>query len=219
MALNLSGCSKFVWKQIGCSGTLSHLQQPERDILKRYGLTSWSELPSVYGAANFKEEHFLAVSDADHHVTIATEIAKQVNRARPVIVFFADTKKLGEFERSSHFRKFTKRECLRETQTHIEKQDVIKKATTAGQVTLSTAVFGRGTDFFCNDRKVIENGGVHVMQTYLSLDNCEEVQIKGRTSRQGQDGSYQLVLNTEDLQEGMGPNGYFDFHHAGCYRS
>jgi hypothetical protein len=37
-----------------------------------------------------------------------------------------------------------------------------------------------------------------VIQTFLSLDICEEVQTKGRTSRQGQDGSYQLILNTED---------------------
>ena len=140
----------------------------------------------------------MAVSDADHHVTIAREITKNIARDRAVIVFFADSQKLSEFEKSSHFRKFTKRECLRETQTHIEKEAVIKKATTAGQVTLSTAVFGRGTDFFCNDRKVIMKGGVHVIQTFLSLDNCEEAQIQGRTSRQGQEGSFGAILNCED---------------------
>ena len=154
-------------------------------------------MPSVYGAANFMEEHFVAVSDADHHVTIAREIGKKRERDRAVIVFFADSKKLKDFERL-HCRKFAKTQCLLETQTHSEKQDVIKRATTAGQVTLTTAVFARGTDFFCNDRKVIHNGGVHVIQTFLSLDVCEEVQTKGRTSRQGQDGSYQLILNTED---------------------
>lgn len=186
-------------KIIGVSGTLSELQQPERQILQGYGLTSCSLMPSVYGAANFTEEHFVAVSDADHHVTIAREIGKKLERDRAVIVFFADSKKLQDFERF-HCRKFAKTQCLLETQTHSEKQDVIKRATTAGQVTLTTAVFARGTDFFCNDRKVIHNGGVHVIQTFLSLDICEEVQTKGRTSRQGQDGSYQLILNTEDLK-------------------
>jgi len=69
-----------------------------------------------------------------------------------------------------------------------------------GQVTLTTAVFGRGTDFFCNDPKLRKNGGVHVLQTFFSLDKAEEVQIQGRTARQGHRGSYSLVLSVEDLE-------------------
>ena len=59
--------------------------------------------------------------------------------------------------------------------------------------------FGRGVDFIINDDKVIANEGVHVIQTFLSLQLSEEVQIKGRCARQGQKGSYSLILSFEDL--------------------
>jgi len=35
---------------------------------------------------------------------------------------------------------------------------------------------------------------VHVIQTFLSEELSEEIQIKGRAARQGQDGSYSMVL-------------------------
>ena len=46
----------------------------------------------------------------------------------------------------------------------IEKEFVTNKAATAGQITLSTAVFGRGTDFFCKDEGLEKDGGVHIIQ-------------------------------------------------------
>jgi preprotein translocase subunit SecA len=44
-------------------------------------------------------------------------------------------------------------------------------------------MFGRGTDFICFDKDVDAAGGVLVIQTFLSEDYSEEVQIKGRTAR------------------------------------
>ncbi len=75
----------------------------------------------------------------------------------------------------------------------------IKMASREGQVTLFTANFARGTDFEVFDPKVKEKG-LGVIQTYLSDELSEEVQTKGRTARQGQKGTYQLVLCMEDLE-------------------
>ena len=47
---------------------------------------------------------------------------------------------------------------LRESQTHDAKECVIKKAATTGKTTFTTAVFGRGADFLCNDPKVHDAG-------------------------------------------------------------
>ena len=47
-----------------------------------------------------------------------------------------------------------------------------------------TDSFGRGTDFIVLNKDINQRGGVHVIQTFLSLDESEEVQIKGRTARQ-----------------------------------
>jgi preprotein translocase subunit SecA len=59
--------------------------------------------------------------------------------------------------------------------------------------------FGRGTDFVCFDDEMDASGGVHVIQTFVSLDVSEEKQIKGRTARQGNQGSYSLVLLDTEL--------------------
>jgi hypothetical protein len=65
---------------------------------------------------------------------------------------------------------------------------------------LLTKAFGRGTDFICYDEQLQFNGGIHVLQTFFSFNQSEEVQIKGRTARQGNKGSFSLVLLDSDLE-------------------
>jgi preprotein translocase subunit SecA len=59
-----------------------------------------------------------------------------------------------------------------------------------------TSYFSRGTDFILEDKNIIEAGGFHVIQTYISKDESDYVQVYGRTARQGKKGSYQMVLHT-----------------------
>ena len=47
----------------------------------------------------------------------------------------------------------------------------------------------------------LANGGVHVLQTFLSEQLSEEIQIKGRTARQGDVGSFSLVLLDKELEK------------------
>jgi hypothetical protein len=42
-------------------------------------------------------------------------------------------------------------------------------------ITLSTAVFGRGTDFICRDQIVEEKGGVHIILTFVPMSQAEFV--------------------------------------------
>ena len=64
-----------------------------------------------------------------------------------------------------------------------------------------TNSFGRGTDFKVTDKSIFEigQGGLHVIQTFLSVDKSEEVQIQGRTARQGDPGSFSLIITVQDL--------------------
>lgn len=63
-----------------------------------------------------------------------------------------------------------------------------------------TASFGRGTDFMVHDKNVIKNGGIHVIQAFLSLEESEEIQIKGRSARQGDFGSYEAIIHEPCLE-------------------
>ncbi len=65
-----------------------------------------------------------------------------------------------------------------------ERDFLIQKSTGSKRLTLLTGSFGKGLDFIVFDAKV-KVKGVAVIQTYLSESISEEIQIMGRTARQG----------------------------------
>jgi uncharacterized protein YegL len=210
-------CGQFSYANIkpkrilGVSGTLEVMSDYEKGVLQKYGVNQYLYIPSVYGKSNF---NFDKVGDgvsieegaSNFFQKITDEISKiATNEKRAVIVFFKDSKRLKEYISSAFYRKLgRKKEILTESKNANEKRFVISKAATAGQITICTAVFGRGTDFFCKDKALEKSGGVHVIQTFLSLDMSEEIQIQGRTSRQGKQGSYKLILLDKDLEDDFG---------------
>ena len=65
-----------------------------------------------------------------------------------------------------NFDQFQQRDdcaILEESLSNEEKKSIITTATYKGRVTLATRKFGRGTDFICKDKSVLEAGGVHVI--------------------------------------------------------
>lgn len=69
----------------------------------------------------------------------------------------------------------------------------------AGAITLAIHSYGRGTDFKCSG-PANQNGGLHVIQTWFSEDPKEEVQIRGRTARNGSPGVYMQVICLDHLK-------------------
>ena len=98
-----------------------------------------------------------------------------------------------ELKEKSHF--------MTEKANDKEKESKVTLASKKGQITLMTRSFGRGTDFICRDENLRKAGGIHVIQTFLSAEKSEEIQIQGRCARQGDDGSYSLVLYNKELEE------------------
>ena len=139
-----------------------------------------------------------------YHQSIADQIKKATDKGGAALVFFEDDDRLLDFRRSSHWRDIRNGLVL-DSRTKKDNRDyIIRKAATSRQVTIATAPFGRGTDFFMKDRKLEESGGMVVVQTFLSCEKSEETQIKGRTARQGKSGSYVMVLLESDLCEKFG---------------
>jgi hypothetical protein len=135
---------------------------------------------------------------------IADDVLKMRNADRATIIFFEDEQHLREFKKQlpsaveggDGIATF----CAEVTEGNVEYiNHYVKEATNPKAVTLFPRVFGRGLDFKCYDPALNARGGVHVIQTFLSEDISEEIQIKGRTCRQGESGSYTMILLATDL--------------------
>ncbi|ETO04255.1 hypothetical protein RFI_33142, partial [Reticulomyxa filosa] len=190
---------------MGVSGTLKTLSAPEQEVVEKdYHVSKHTYMPSLFGDNKLifaEKKDILIVEECDYFTTLKKEIDDRLIGTNPatrraVLVFFESKKQLMEFYESSNF--LARKEnaiIMTEENTHEEKEYLVKRATGSGQVGLFTRAFGRGTDFVCLDPIVAANGGVHVIQTFLSEELSEEVQIKGRTARQNSSGSYTEIDN------------------------
>ena len=191
-------CGQFSYADIkparilGVSGTLNAMGDYEKDVMAKYGIEKFMFVPSVYGKSNFGfdkggEGICIEANESDYFHSIITQIQETTKQKRAVIVFFANNARMKVFTTSAFYRKLGRqKKTLTEEMSAADKEFVINKAATAGQITICSAVFGRGTDFFCKDERVQKNGGVHVIQAFLSAERSEEIQLQGRTARQGE---------------------------------
>ena len=128
-------------------------------------------------------------------ITKNTKMELKENQ-RAVIVFFKSEEVLNEFIESKYFDqlKTCKYGVLIDKLDNDERDSLVTNATIQGQITLSTREFGRGTDFKYHGNAVINAGGLAVIQAFFTFDYSEEIQIRGRTRRQGTTGSYEILV-------------------------
>ncbi|GKY99695.1 hypothetical protein MPSEU_000923500 [Mayamaea pseudoterrestris] len=208
---------------LGVTGTLSALSKEERCVLEdRYDIFKYSCIPSVFGENRLdfapesatdviicsqREDHFLELKHEIHRRrTMTRRGLEEVDR--PVMVFFESKRALLDFYESSYMQVLkSKTRTITESAPLHERTTLFQKATTRGAITLMIRDFGRGTDFKCLDKTMLQAGGVHVIQAFFSSDASEETQIKGRCARQGADGSYSMVINAKQLTNDLGLSG------------
>ncbi|CAL6025802.1 Helicase-related_protein [Hexamita inflata] len=197
---------------IGVTGTLDTISQPEMKLLTdEYNIKKFSYLPSVYGTnqlefAQDSSKFVQIVDDKEYYKSISNEInaKKQGNRGIPVLVLFETSADIEQFQQSKEYKhvdNYQQIKLLTETVQSFEKEGIVRQAVTKGTVTLITREFGRGTDFVCYDQTIDSHGGVHVIQTFFSDELSEEKQIKGRTARQGNRGSYSMIILDTTLEK------------------
>ncbi|CAF5052327.1 unnamed protein product, partial [Rotaria sp. Silwood1] len=174
----------------GVTGTLKTLAKPETRILKNvYNICKNTYMPSVFGKSNRTYNDTTDVQVAD----------------RAILIFFESEEKLMTFFNSPELSSIKENvQIITETVSVKERELHIKRASTIGKVTLFTRIFGRGTDFICNNPRLLANGGIHVLQTFFSKELSEEYQIMGRAARHGDQGSYRMILLDNDLEWVLG---------------
>ncbi len=197
---------------MGVTGTLATLSKPEKEILDLYNMRKFTYMPSVYGSNQLEFSgnsirDVIIESKAAYFIAVGNEIHARLiggsGSSRAILIFFENKTILDEFYDSAVLTNLgikSKVKIISEQVSNDEKEGLIAQAAVAGSITLLTREFGRGTDFKCYDDRLNVSGGVHVIQTFVSDSVSEETQIKGRTARQGNLGSYSMVLLDQSLE-------------------
>ncbi|CAF4353256.1 unnamed protein product [Rotaria sp. Silwood2] len=190
----------------GVTGTLRTLAKVEKKILNNvYHITRETYMPSVFGESNRDWLGARVVKESEYFMELFGEIRTVCNAKRAILVFFESEEKLLAFYKSETLSPIQKDvQIITEKVSVSERGLFVKRAAIVGKVTLLTRIFGRGTDFICRNQTLLLNGGIHVLQTFFSEELSEEYQIMGRGARQGDKGSYRMILLDSDLEWVLG---------------
>ncbi|CAF1546244.1 unnamed protein product [Rotaria sordida] len=200
----------------GVSGSLKDLSPAENSLLTYYKIHRKSYYPSFFGQTKLKFDRIndFIIKDCkkDWFDHIVTSTRRRIAEERSVLIFFQNEKLLDEFYESysgdlgvkpyfiTQNESFDGKEVKKYSDKDVGQLIKDEFAGHHGKVTLLTREFGRGVDFQ-SEAKVNEKGGIHVIQTFFSKDIKEEIQIKGRTARKDEQGSYELILCLEHLPD------------------
>lgn len=189
---------------LGVTGTLTTLSDYEKKVVKEYyQIHESSVMPSFFGASNLQFNKRYDVncfkSRSDWMNAIFSRINAILNSMRSVLVIFDAEETVDAF--MHHFADQLDRLNILTINTDLDKKEkYITESGVAKTITLTTREMGRGVDYKTSVA-VEKNGGVHVIQTFFSLDIKEETQIKGRTARKDNRGSYEMILCYEHLSK------------------
>lgn len=87
--------------------------------------------------------------------------------------------------------------CVLNARQDEEEASIIAQAGEAGRITVATNMAGRGTDIRLAPG-VAERGGLHVIGTEYHQAGRIDRQLHGRGARQGDPGSYEMIVSLED---------------------
>eukprot|EP01087_Luapelamoeba_hula_P009891 TRINITY_DN2588_c0_g1_i2.p1 TRINITY_DN2588_c0_g1~~TRINITY_DN2588_c0_g1_i2.p1 ORF type:complete len:2562 (+),score=268.54 TRINITY_DN2588_c0_g1_i2:39-7724(+) len=192
---------------LGVTGTLVTLGQFQRNILENvYKISHRTVMPSIYGPTNLQfrkaDDTYVLDDLVRYHQKILDENLTATTTDRSVLNYF-EKEGLDAFAMSSYGQ--TLQPKLINFDEDLDNTDFyLRKATLAGQASILPDTLSRGLDFLCVDQKVEAAGGMVVIMTYLPEDLSDEVQIRGRTARQGNKGAFKVILHGPSLIEKYG---------------
>lgn len=209
---------------LGVTGTLFSLSNFENSLLSKYSIERKTGIPTIFEKKCLDEESKLTVcagnidaqneqayfSNSKTHEQgyfnkIKSQIEEYIKKDRAVLLVFETEKRLHEYNKfiskSPYSLKSIETNKLIAETKHNERTQIILEAARRGRVTAMVRDFGRGSDFVCHDSQLRKCGGVAVICTFFPKHYAEEVQIKGRTWRQDDPGSFEFILFFDDLKD------------------
>ncbi|MBP1710204.1 MAG: protein translocase subunit, partial [Deltaproteobacteria bacterium] len=144
-----------------------------------------------------REDHNdLIYKTEEEKIKAVIDEVKELNKAkRPVLIGTIS------IEKSELLSKYLTRSGVKHhvlnAKNHEKEAEIVAQAGQPGQVTISTNMAGRGTDIKLGEN-VAEVGGLHILGTERHESRRIDNQLRGRSGRQGDNGSSRFFLSLED---------------------
>lgn len=185
------GYFKLYNKLYGLTGTLG--AKAEQDLLRESYNIDYVWIPT------FKEKKFIElepvyIKDNDWLLLIVQDSTEKIEKGRAVLIIcetIQDARNIDETLKIKlkdiEFPHHTSLYCL--DSDELPDTNKVK----SGDIIIATNIAGRGTDIV-TEPELEKNGGLHVCLTFLPANLRVEEQAFGRTSRQGNEGSGQMIV-------------------------
>lgn len=134
-------------------------------------------------------------SEAGKFTAVVDEISRRHSTGQPVLVGTISIEK-SELISSMLKRKGVPHDVLN-AKHHEREAEIVAGAGQPGAVTIATNMAGRGTDIVLG-QGVPELGGLHILGTERHEARRIDNQLRGRSGRQGDQGSSQFFISLED---------------------
>lgn len=153
------------------------------------------EIPTNKPIQRVDEPDLIFRDELSKHKKIVAEVKRIHGEGRPILI---GTTSIEQSEKLSvHLEKERIDYQILNAKTEADEAKIITKAGQKGQVMIATNMAGRGTDILLDD-DVKEVGGLHIIGTERHESNRIDMQLRGRSGRQGDPGSTQFIISLED---------------------
>ncbi|KAH7695061.1 hypothetical protein AAVH_37884 [Aphelenchoides avenae] len=178
----------------GLTGTLGSVDA-QRFLMELYTGVDIAFIPT-YKPKRFEELPGIVAADHDAWLqAIVASIREQVNARRSAVLAICQTiKDVNKLKNALLGAGLTDKRILTYAKGNQRECDTLKQRLPVGVVVLATNLAGRGTDL-----KLAEGTFLHVCVTFLPSNLRVQEQAFGRTARQGQYGTAQLILCLSEL--------------------
>lgn len=182
---------QFYEQLCGMTGTAAGNEQEFREFYR----LAVKEIPTHRPCRRQQWPSSFFVGDQQRNQAIADSVAAQHRLGRPLLVgtrTIRHSNRLSELLRQSG----VPHALLNGVQDEEEAQ-IVARAGRHGAVTIATNMAGRGTDIQL-DARAEEAGGLHVIGAEHNVSRRVDRQLAGRAARQGQPGSVQFFVSSDD---------------------
>lgn len=138
----------------------------------------------------------LIYKDKQHKIAKIVSEVKEINRSgRPILIGTTSIEQSEEL--AVHLKKENIHYQILNAKTEEDEAGIIAEAGQKGKVMIATNMAGRGTDIIVSE-DVKQLGGLYILGTERHESGRIDMQLRGRSGRQGDPGTSQFIISLED---------------------